>query len=45
MRNAGKWIIAAVVLLVLGLVVCGAALGMLGFDFTKLGTVRYVTRT
>ncbi len=45
MRNAGKWIIAAVVLLVLGLVVCGAALGMLGFNFKNLGTVKYVTKT
>jgi DUF4097 and DUF4098 domain-containing protein YvlB len=40
-----KWVIAAAVLLVLGLIICGVTLCVLGFNFGKLGTVKFVTKT
>ena len=45
MRKSGKWIITAVVLLIMGIVICGVSFGVLGFDLGKLSTVTYVTNT
>ncbi|MGI6072918.1 MAG: DUF4097 family beta strand repeat-containing protein [Lachnospiraceae bacterium] len=45
MNRGKKWIIAAVVLLALGLFICGAAYMILEFDFKKLSTGKYVTNT
>ncbi len=39
------WLAAAVVLIILGIFMSASALGMNGWDFTKLGTVKYVTNT
>ena len=45
MSKRNKWMIAAAVLLVLGLILCAVAYWMLGSDFKKLSTVKYETRT
>ena len=45
MGKSGKWIITAVVLLIMGIVICGVSFGVLGFDLGKLSTVTYVTNT
>lgn len=45
MSRERKWIIAAAVLLVLGLIICSVAFAVLGLDFGKLGTVKYVSKT
>ncbi len=39
------WLAAAVILIILGICMSASALGMNGWDFTKLGTVKYVTNT
>ncbi len=45
MNRGRKWIIAAAVLLVLGLLLCGVSYRLIGFDFGKLSTVRYTVKT
>ena len=45
MSKRNKWIIAAVVLLVTGMLLCGVSYAALGFDFGKLSTTEYVTNT
>ncbi len=40
-----KWLIAAAILLLTGVLACGIAFVVLGFDFGKLSTVAYVTNT
>ena len=45
MNNKKKWIVAALVMLGVGLVICGRALVAADFDFGKLSTGKYVTKT
>ena len=45
MNGRKNWKRIAVILLIAGLLVCGASLATLGFDFKKLNTVKYTTNT
>ena len=45
MEKSRKWIVAGVVLLAAGVLICGISFGSLGFDFGNLNTVTYVTNT
>ncbi len=45
MSSTKKWLIAAAILVVLGLISCGVAYAALGFNFNKLETAEYVTNT
>ena len=45
MNTRKKWIIAAIVLLVVGVVICGVAFAASGFEMKKMGTTSYETRT
>lgn len=45
MKTNKKWIIAAVILLVVGVLISGISVAVLGFDFHKLSTVEYETNT
>ena len=45
MTRNKKWIIAAVVILVIGILICGATFVASGFDFGILGSAKYETNT
>lgn len=45
MNTKKKWIVAALILLGTGVVICGIALVATGFDFGRLSTGKYVTNT
>ena len=45
MNRNKKWIIASLILLAAGALVCGISYAALGFDFGKLNTIEYVTNT
>lgn len=45
MSRGKKWIVAALVLLVLGVLICAASYRAFGFDLGKLSTVKLVTKT
>ena len=45
MSTTKKWIIAAVVMLVAGVLICGITFANFGLDLHKLSTVEYVTNT
>lgn len=45
MSTTKKWIVAAAILLGAGVLICGISFTILGFDFGKLGTVKYETNT
>ena len=45
MSKTKKWLIAAGILVILGLINCGVAFSALGFSFNKLETTEYVTNT
>ncbi len=45
MSKTKKWLIAAAILVVLGLINCGVAFAAFGFSFNKLETKEYVTNT
>lgn len=45
MKKSKKWMTAAFLLLGAGVLICVISLAVLGFDFKKLSTVRYVTET
>jgi DUF4097 and DUF4098 domain-containing protein YvlB len=43
MKAKAKWLIFATVVLVIGLIIFGGAMSMLGWDFSKLSTIKYET--
>jgi len=45
MNTRKKWLVAAIVLLIVGVVICGAAFAASGFDMKKMSTASYETRT
>ena len=45
MNTRKKWMVAAIVLLIVGVVICGAAFAASGFDMKKMSTTSYETRT
>lgn len=45
MSKSKKWIIISAVLLGVGVLICAAAFAMLGFDITKLNTLKLVSNT
>ena len=45
MSTTKKWIIAAVVMLVVGVLICGGTFAINGFDFHKFSAVEYETNT